>query len=103
MAQIIDTIADCSAVFVVRIDENPVIIYMKGTPQAPECGFSAKAVQILSSTGIDFAYVNVLQAPFIYERLPAFSRFPTFRQVYIGQEHVGACRNCDKTRCGART
>ena len=72
-----------------QIDENPVIIYMKGTPEAPECGFSANAVKFLSSTGIDYAYVNVLQSPFIYERLPAFSQFPTFPQVYIAQELVG--------------
>ena len=72
-----------------QIDENPTIIYMKGTPEAPECGFSGLAVKVLSSTGIDFAFVNVLRSPFIYERLPAFSQFPTFPQVYIGGELVG--------------
>ena len=72
-----------------QIDENPVIIYMKGTPKFPQCGFSGHAVKFLSETGIDYAYVNVLESPSIYERLPAFSQFPTFPQVFIGGELVG--------------
>ncbi|EIJ36323.1 Grx4 family monothiol glutaredoxin [Thiothrix nivea] len=72
-----------------QVDENPVIIYMKGTPDAPECGFSGKAVGYLKKAGAEFAYVNVLKAPFIYEYLPRFSQFPTFPQVYIGGELVG--------------
>ncbi|MEB4593196.1 Grx4 family monothiol glutaredoxin [Candidatus Thiothrix sp. Deng01] len=72
-----------------QVDENPVIIYMKGTPEAPECGFSGKAVGYLKKAGAEFAYVNVLKAPFIYEYLPRFSQFPTFPQVYIGGELVG--------------
>ena len=72
-----------------QVDENPVIIYMKGTPTAPECGFSGKAVAYLDKTGVEFAYVNVLKAPFIYEYLPRFSQFPTFPQVFIGGELMG--------------
>lgn len=72
-----------------QLDQNPIIIYMKGTPEKPECGFSAKAVGVLKSTGAPFAFVNVLQAPFIYERLPAFSDFPTFPQVFIASELIG--------------
>jgi monothiol glutaredoxin len=72
-----------------QVDTNPVIIYMKGTPDAPECGFSGKAVGYLKKAGAEFAYVNVLKAPFIYEYLPRFSQFPTFPQVYIGGELVG--------------
>ncbi|MEZ5451509.1 MAG: Grx4 family monothiol glutaredoxin [Thiothrix sp.] len=72
-----------------QVDKNPVIIYMKGTPDAPECGFSGKAVGYLKKAGAEFAYVNVLKAPFIYEYLPRFSQFPTFPQVYIGGELVG--------------
>lgn len=72
-----------------QIEDNPVIIYMKGTPEAPECGFSAKAAKLLGSTGCALAYVNVLQSPFIYERLPSFSNFPTFPQVFVGGELVG--------------
>ena len=72
-----------------QVDENPVIIYMKGTPTAPECGFSGKAVAYLNKTGAEYAYVNVLKSPFIYEYLPRFSQFPTFPQVFIGGELIG--------------
>ncbi|UOG93684.1 MAG: Grx4 family monothiol glutaredoxin [Candidatus Thiothrix sulfatifontis] len=72
-----------------QITENPVMIYMKGTPDAPECGFSGKAVGYLKKTGVEFAYVNVLKSPFIYEYLPRFSQFPTFPQVFVGGELVG--------------
>jgi monothiol glutaredoxin len=72
-----------------QISDNPVLIYMKGTPEKPECGFSARAAQILTDTGIDYAFVNVLQSPFIYERLPAVSQFPTYPQVFIGGELIG--------------
>lgn len=72
-----------------QVTDNPVIIYMKGTPDAPECGFSGKAVSYLKKAGTEFAYINVLKSPFIYEYLPRFSHFPTFPQVYIGGELVG--------------
>ncbi len=72
-----------------QVTENAVMIYMKGTPDAPECGFSGKAVGYLKKTGVEFAYVNVLKSPFIYEYLPRFSQFPTFPQVFVGGELVG--------------
>lgn len=72
-----------------QISENPIMIYMKGTPDNPECGFSAKASSILKQTGAPFAFLNVLQSPFIYERLPAFSNFPTFPQVFVNGELIG--------------
>lgn len=72
-----------------QLDDNPVMLYMKGTPDNPQCGFSAKASGLLMSTGISFAYCNVLEAPFIFERLPAFSNFPTFPQLYIKGELIG--------------
>lgn len=74
-----------------QLADNAVIIYMKGVPSAPECGFSAKAVGILNSTGVPFAYVNVLQAPFIREKLPKISKWPTFPQLFINGELVGGC------------
>ena len=73
----------------IQLSENPVIIYMKGTPDAPQCGFSAKASGILKSTGISFSYVNVLASPFIMERLPSVTDFPTFPQLIIKGEIVG--------------
>lgn len=72
-----------------QLTDNPVIIYMKGTPDVPSCGFSAKAVSVLKSTGIDFAYVNVLASPFIMEKLPEVSDFPTFPQLFIKGEIIG--------------
>jgi monothiol glutaredoxin len=62
---------------------------MKGTPEAPQCGFSQKAANLLKSTGIDFSYVNVLAAPFIMEKLPEVSNFPTFPQLFINGEIIG--------------
>ncbi|MFV8818411.1 Grx4 family monothiol glutaredoxin [Haliea sp. E17] len=72
-----------------QIAENPVLIYMKGSPDAPECGFSAKAVAALKATGVDLAFVNVLQAPSIRERLPGVSGWPTFPQLFVKGELVG--------------
>jgi len=72
-----------------QLEENPIIIYMKGTPDSPQCGFSAKAAEILKSTEIDFSYVNVLAAPFIMEKLPEVSNFPTFPQLFINGEIIG--------------
>lgn len=72
-----------------QIADNPVIIYMKGVPENPECGFSAKAVAALKATGVPFAYVNVLMSPFIREKLPHVSKWPTFPQIFVGGELVG--------------
>ena len=72
-----------------QITKNLIMIYMKGTPENPECGFSARASSLLNKTGTPFSYLNVLQSPFIYERLPAFSSFPTFPQVFINGELIG--------------
>ena len=72
-----------------QIADNRVLIYMKGTPDAPECGFSAKAIAALKSTGTELAYVNVLQAPFIRERLPKISGWPTFPQLFVNGELIG--------------
>lgn len=72
-----------------QLAENPIIIYMKGVPTEPECGFSGKAVSILNATGIPFAYVNVLKAPFIRDRLPSVSKWPTFPQVFVNGELIG--------------
>ena len=72
-----------------QLQTNPVILYMKGVPAKPECGFSAKAVAILQSIGIPFAYVNVLENPFIREKLPSIARWPTYPQLFVAGELVG--------------
>ena len=78
-----------------RIDQavksNPVIIFMKGTPNMPQCGFSSRAAQALMACGEEFAYVNVLQDPEIFHELPQYANWPTFPQIYINGELIGGC------------
>ena len=72
-----------------QLADNPIILYMKGVPSAPECGFSAKASEILNRTQIPYAYVDVLKAPFIRDKLPSVSKWPTFPQLFINGELIG--------------
>lgn len=72
-----------------QIEKNPVILYMKGSPQFPQCGFSAKAVEVMTSVGKPFAYVNILEAPEIRANLPKYGNWPTFPQLWINGELVG--------------
>lgn len=74
-----------------QVESNPVIIYMKGTPQFPMCGFSSRTVEALKQVGQEFAYVNVMADPEIFENLPRFADWPTFPQVYVDGELVGGC------------
>ncbi|WP_157314946.1 Grx4 family monothiol glutaredoxin [Chitinibacter sp. FCG-7] len=72
-----------------QVTENPVILYMKGTPTFPQCGFSAGAVQILKNLGVNFAAVNVLADPEIRQGIKEFANWPTIPQLYIKGEFVG--------------
>lgn len=74
-----------------QVTNNPVVIYMKGTPQMPSCGFSSRTAQALVETGEKFAFVNVLADPYIFEHLPKYQDWPTFPQVYVGGELQGGC------------
>lgn len=74
-----------------QIANNPILLYMKGTPDSPECGFSGSTVAALKKTGYPFNYVNVLASPFIRERLPSVSNWPTFPQLFVSGELVGGC------------
>ncbi|MBR9869783.1 MAG: Grx4 family monothiol glutaredoxin [Gammaproteobacteria bacterium] len=74
-----------------QLEENPVILYMKGTPQAPQCGFSARTVQALMACGERFAFVNILDNQELREALKVYSSWPTYPQLYIGGELVGGC------------
>ncbi|MBX2878582.1 MAG: Grx4 family monothiol glutaredoxin [Granulosicoccus sp.] len=74
-----------------QISENPVILYMKGTPQLPMCGFSMRTVEALKQCNREFAYVNVIADSEIRETLPRVSDWPTFPQLYIQGELVGGC------------
>jgi monothiol glutaredoxin len=73
------------------VKENPVVLFMKGTPQLPQCGFSSRAAQALMACGKEFAHVNVLADPEIFENLPRYADWPTFPQLYINGELVGGC------------
>jgi len=73
------------------IAANPIILFMKGTPQAPQCGFSKTAAQILRDCGIEFATVDVLANPAIRQTLPGYSNWPTFPQLFVNSELVGGC------------
>jgi monothiol glutaredoxin len=74
-----------------QISSNPLLIYMKGTPEIPMCGFSAKVVTILKSYGVPFAHVNVLDHPDIRATLPKMMNWPTFPQIYVNGELIGGC------------
>ncbi|MQT30483.1 Grx4 family monothiol glutaredoxin [Pseudomonas sp. FSL R10-1350] len=79
---IIETIKD-------QIANNTVLLYMKGAPNAPQCGFSAKAAQAVMGCGEKFAYVDILQNPEIRANLPKYANWPTFPQLWVGGELVG--------------
>ncbi|MCM2971196.1 MULTISPECIES: Grx4 family monothiol glutaredoxin [Larsenimonas] len=74
-----------------QIEENSILLYMKGTPQLPQCGFSAQAVQALMGCGEQFAFVNILDNPDIRAELPKYANWPTFPQLWVDHELVGGC------------
>ena len=74
-----------------QIAENTILLYMKGSPKLPSCGFSSQASQALMQCGQEFAYVDILQNPDIRAELPAYAEWPTFPQLWIGGELVGGC------------
>ena len=74
-----------------QVEGNNILLYMKGTPQQPQCGFSARTVQALMACGERFAYINILENPELRENLKVYSNWPTFPQLYINGELVGGC------------
>jgi monothiol glutaredoxin len=74
-----------------QISGNDILLYMKGTPQMPQCGFSAQVVQALMACGEEFAFVNILENPDIRATLPKIANWPTFPQLYLKGELVGGC------------
>jgi len=74
-----------------EIRSNDVVLYMKGTPVFPMCGFSAAVVQILSNLGIKYSSVNVLDSDEIREGIKKFSNWPTIPQLYVKEEFIGGC------------
>ncbi len=74
-----------------QVEGNTIILYMKGSPQAPQCGFSAQTVQCLMACGEKFAYVDILSHPEIRANLPRYANWPTFPQLFVDGELVGGC------------
>jgi monothiol glutaredoxin len=72
-----------------QIEGNPVLLYMKGTPDFPQCGFSGQTVAALKAIGKPFAFVNIFEDPEIREGLKAYSNWPTFPQLYVKGELIG--------------
>jgi monothiol glutaredoxin len=81
---ILDTIKD-------QISTNNILLYMKGSPTAPQCGFSARTVQNVMACGQRFAFVDILSHPEIRQTLPGFANWPTFPQLWVNGELVGGC------------
>lgn len=74
-----------------EISKNDVLLFMKGTPVFPQCGFSAAVVDVLSEVGVKFHGINVLIDPEVREGIKAFSQWPTVPQLYVKGEFVGGC------------
>ena len=74
-----------------EVEDNPVVLYMKGSPMFPQCGFSAAVVQTLSTMGVKFKGVDVLTDPSLREGIKQYSNWPTIPQLYVKGEFVGGC------------
>ncbi|TIX51625.1 Grx4 family monothiol glutaredoxin [Alteraurantiacibacter aquimixticola] len=73
------------------VTDNDIVLFMKGVPQAPQCGFSAGVVKVLDALGVSYVGVNVLEDPFIREGIKEYSDWPTIPQLYVKGEFVGGC------------
>lgn len=74
-----------------QIEENPILLYMKGSPNQPQCGFSARTSQAVMACGERFAFVDVLSNPEIRQKLPEYANWPTFPQLWVKGELIGGC------------
>lgn len=74
-----------------QLDKFPVLLYMKGTPDFPQCGFSAQTVAALRAVNAKFAFVNIFEDPEVREGLKSYSNWPTFPQLYVKGELIGGC------------
>ena len=72
-----------------QITENNIILYMKGSPNEPQCGFSARAANCIGECGVNFAFIDVLENPDIRQTLPQYADWPTFPQLYVSGELIG--------------
>jgi monothiol glutaredoxin len=74
-----------------QVKDNPLLLFMKGTPSKPQCGFSLQVVRILNAVGADFSSINVLEYPAIREGVKKYSEWPTIPQLYVNGEFIGGC------------
>ncbi len=74
-----------------QLSSSPVVLYMKGTPDFPQCGFSAAVVRALGAVGAEFQHVNIFEDPELREALKQYSNWPTYPQLYVNGELVGGC------------
>ena len=74
-----------------QLSSDKIVLYMKGTPQFPQCGFSAKATQMLGACGVKFTTYDILSDPEMRQGLKEYSHWPTFPQLYVNGELVGGC------------
>jgi monothiol glutaredoxin len=74
-----------------QLDSAPVVLYMKGSPDFPQCGFSGQTVQVLDLCNAKYAYFNIFEDPEVREALKDYSNWPTYPQLYINGELVGGC------------
>ena len=74
-----------------EVENNKIILYIKGTKENPQCGFSDRTIQIFNQVGKPFATVDILANPEIRSRMEEFSHWPTFPQVFIGGQFIGGC------------
>lgn len=72
-----------------QLSSNPIVLYMKGTPDFPQCGFSATAVRALNAVGAKFEHVNIFEDPELREALKKYSNWPTYPQLYVNGELIG--------------
>ncbi len=82
---------DANTLIDAEVKSNDVVLFMKGTPQFPQCGFSGQVVQILNYLGVPYKGVNVLEDPAIRDGIKAYSNWPTIPQIYVKGEFVGGC------------
>ncbi len=83
--------SDIQADIKAKVDANPVMVFMKGTPQFPQCGFSSVVVQILDHLGVEYEAANVLESDDLRHGIKEFANWPTIPQLYVKGEFVGGC------------
>src|SRR5438045_9262547 len=93
MTDVVDEIAR-------EVKDNKVVVYMKGTPSFPMCGFSAATVQVLREVGVPFKAIDVLAEPEKREAIKRFSNWPTIAQVYVGVKLIGGCGTVREEHAG---